>query len=224
MKPVFAIIVTYRRFEQFKQTFESLLPTLPEGSKLVIAHNPGVNNELEADQYKLFYQQITTAPSAVSVYVHYLRRNNGWGAAMNETLFFYPDWKEYEYLLESNNDVTYDPVWCEQSQLRMEKHSSIGILGLWAHPHHGVRAQLSDIRIKDNMPATAWFFRTKDLETFLPFKEKGACKTRGGNGEDSDMVVKVQAMGKWVCAPIPDLAHHMDGYDENLGKQNKAYL
>jgi len=122
--------------------------------------------------------------------------------------------------------VTYEPDWFEKAKAIMEAHAEIGILGLWKHPYHGVRMTLPDgVIIKDDMPATAWFFRAKDLQSFLPFPEHGACRTRGGNGEDTAFRDKVQnKLGRWIAAPAVDLAHHMDGYDiPDLGKVNPAY-
>ncbi len=217
MKPLFVMLVTYKRFEHFKQTLESLLPTLPQGSTVGIVDNGD-------DGLVYDYLQHFTAPSAVTLKCLFTGKNEGWGAAMNEGLRMYPEWKEYEYFLESNNDVTYEPEWFLCAKDIMESYPNIGILGLWEHINHGTRETRLGIKIKDNMPACAWLFRSKDLEQFLPFPEKGPCKTRGGNGEDGDMVEKVHAKGRWVCASRPDLAHHMDGYDAaDLGKENAAY-
>jgi hypothetical protein len=98
---------------------------------------------------------------------------------------------------------------------------------LWQHPYHHARETLGDgVVIKDDMPATAWFFRSKDLQEFLPFPEHGPTKTRGGNGEDTAFRDKVQnKLGRWIAWPGVDLAHHLDGYDiPDLGKENTAYL
>lgn len=218
MKPLFAVIVTYRRFDHFRRTIESLAPTLPAGSKLIVLNN---GYDAETTQYMRGF----TAPSAVDFEYVPLEENKGWAAAMNKAFLYFPEWEGYEYVLESNNDVEYESEWFEKARSVMEGHPEIGILGLWKHPHHGTQRKLDDgLLIKDNMPATAWLFRSRDLEEFLPFKERGACKTRGGNGEDTDMVLKVQGSDKWVCGMDVDLAHHLDGYDtQDLGKPNAAY-
>lgn len=227
MKPLFVILVTYRRFEHFKQTVESLLPTLPAGSRLFVVFNDP-NDTQSIDWFDRVKKDNFTAHGAVDMDYLEMNQNRGWANAMNvglESASRTPNlWKEYEYVLESNNDVTYEPDWFERAKTLMQKYPRIGILGLWSHTHHSVAQEFPDLLVKDNMPACAWLFRSPALATFLPFKEKGPCKTRGGNGEDGDMVLKVQSAGMWVCGPKPDLAHHMDGYDlPDLGKVNPAY-
>lgn len=219
MKPVFAIMVTYRRFEHFKKTVESLLPTLPEGSKLVI-----VDNYTEGEEVYEFMRSLGEY-KRVKVEGILLDKNVGWGAAMNEGLRCHPEWREYGFVLESNNDVWYSKDWFVESQILMNKYQKIGILGLWKHPYHGVQLTFTDLLVKDDMPAVAWFMRSKDLSKFLPFPEKGKTKIAGGNGEDCDFTSRVKGMGYWVAAPKNDLAEHMDGPNlTNLGKDNPAYL
>lgn len=214
MKPLFVILVSYKRLNNLKRTIASLMPTTPRGSKLVVIDNCSDG------------ETIDYLSSLIGVKVLLLDRNEGWGAAVNEGLHVNPDWTEYEYVLETNNDVDYHPGWFEKAKGYMEAHPEIGILGLWKHPHHGPRQKLEDgLIVKDDMPATSWLFRSKDLQAFLPFPEKGPTNRRGGNGEDTDFVKKVQAAGKWVCGMKEDLALHQDGYDlPDLGKVNPAYL
>lgn len=219
-------MVTYRRFEQFKTTIESLMPTLPRGSSFAIVYNTEGKTPDDERYYKYFVQIVKMGYQAgVDVNILDTGGNEGWGDSMNEGLHLYQQWKEFEYVLETNNDVTYEPNWCAQAQTLMETYAPIGILGLWSHPYHGLREQRPDIIIKDDMPATAWFMRSKDLETFLPFPEHGACKTNGGNGEDVGFRDKVQnKLHRWIAAPVKDLAHHIDGYNiPNLGKVNPEY-
>src|ERR1700683_4411879 len=127
MKPVFAILVTYRRFEYFKQTIESLIPTLPDGSHLLI-----IDNHSDQMQYETWWKEVfETHPynnfgNKITLQVFFMDKNEGWGAAMNEAFHVWPQWKEYEYILESNNDVTYEPDWCIKAQLMMEAHKEIG--------------------------------------------------------------------------------------------------
>lgn len=230
MKPLFVIMVTFRRFEQFKRTVESLVPTLPSGSKLCIVYNSEGRHESDS-QYSDYFGQLSTmerfASEDLKLAVLGTGTNDGWGDSMNEGLDLYSDWKEYDYMLESNNDVDYNVLdWFEKAQGYMIMYPEIGILGLWKHPYHGVRQTLpTGLVIKDDMPATAWLMRSKDLVEFLPFPEHGPCKTRGGNGEDVAFRDKVQnKFGRWVCGTVDDLAWHMDGYDtENLGKPNEEY-
>lgn len=213
-------MVTYKRFDHFKQTVESLTPTLPEGSKMVI-----VDNNFENNYDVLDYAAIMPPHPNVRMEFMLNEKNSGWAGALNEIFNGVPFWREYEYVLETNNDVTFEPDWFEKAKAMMEAHPEIGILGLWKHPHHGIRQVLPDgLLIKDNMPATAWLFRSEFLSSILPFEVKGPCNTRGGNGEDTSVVLKTQEAGKWVCGLREDLAHHMDGYDSSdLGKPNSAY-
>ena len=222
MKPLFVILVTYRRLAEFRRTVESLLPTLPEGSVLLIVDN----NSPDEGYYEYLQHVAITAPGAVRVEVFIRPTNDGWGAAMNEGLTVYKEWRDYEFVLESNNDVEYDANWFERALNMMTAHPQIGILGGFKHPYHGTRKVLSDgLVIKDDMPACAWFMRSRDLAEFLPFPEHGPCKTRGGNGEDVGFRDKVQnKLGRWVCGMEPDWAKHIDGYDiPDLGKPNPAY-
>lgn len=225
MKPLFVIMVTYRRFEEFRRTCESLFPTLPHGSKVAIVVNGDIDTEYQG--YLKVLPQLT-APGAVTINVLQTGTNNGWGSAMNEGLYLYRDWEDYEYVLESNNDVEYEPDWFQKAKAIMETWPEIGILGLWSHPYHGLRGVMNrnglSVNVKDDMPATAWLMRSKDLDTFLPFPAHGPCKTRGGNGEDVAFRDKVQKRGWWIAGPTEDLAHHIDGYGiPDLGKPNPAY-
>jgi hypothetical protein len=218
MKPLFVIMVTYRRFAHFKRTVDSLLPTLPPGSTLLIVDN--ASPELE---YREYFSDIT-APGAVKVVVLNRHANKGWGASVNYGLLSYPSWREHEYVLESNNDVEYLPGWWEKATAAMRANPQVGVLGLWKHVSHGTMSTIGDLVIKDQMPACAWLFRSKDLEMLLPFPEKGPTKIRGGNGEDTRMCDRIRDMGLWVCGLREDVALHMDGYDGRQGRENEAYL
>lgn len=224
MKPLFVIMVSHRRLEHLRRTIESLVPTLPEGSML------GIHDNASDPETRKYLNELTESwrNDKVKLRVVLHGENRGWGWAMNYSLTagYFAEWRGYEYVLESNNDIEYEPDWFGRATTFMGTFPEIGILGLWKHPHHGVREERAGgLLIKDNMPACAWLFRSKDLQEFLPFKEKGACKTRGGNGEDTDMVLTVQGKKRWVCGLKEDLARHMDGYDlPDLGKENPAYL
>lgn len=214
MKPVFVVFITYKRLDCLKRTVSSLLPSLPPGSKVIVYDN--YSNETETEDY-------LRSIAKDNVHVVLGNQNVGWAQAVNEVLDLHDEWKEFEYVLESNNDVLYNANWYREAKEAMLMHPKIGILGLWKHPHHGVRSYENNFIVKDNMPAVAWLFRSKDLETFLPFPERGATKTRGGNGEDTDMVTKVQAMDRWVGGMPEDLAVHMDGVDPKAGQDNENY-
>ena len=218
MKPILAIVVTYKRLDCLKRTMESLLPSLPPGSHTIV-----VNNDKEQDTWDYLDNLAREQwPQMALLY----RSNDGWGAAMNDAFRSWPQWGNFEYVLESNNDVEYVPGWVALAQQMMDSHPEIGILGGFKHPYHGTRETLPDgLVIKDDMPACAWFMRSKDLKEFLPFPEHGACKTRGGNGEDVAFRDKVQnKLGRWICGTTQDWAIHIDGYDiPDLGKLNPAY-
>lgn len=219
MKPVLAIVVTYKRLDALRATMQSLLRTLPPGSHTIV-----VNNDKEQDTWD--YLQNLAREQWPQMALLMRGKNEGWGAAMNDAFRSWPEWQNFEYVLESNNDVVYDRNWSERAQAMMEAHPEIGILGGFKHPYHGERQTLPDgLIIKDDMPACAWLMRSKDLVQYLPFPEHGPCKTRGGNGEDVAFRDKVQnKFGKWICGMKPDWAHHIDGYDiPDLGKPNPAY-
>lgn len=226
MKPVFVIMVTYRRFDHFKRTLESLVPSLPEGSCIRIVDNHSDQMEYEKWWWEAHERQwLDKFGKKIAVQILLLEKNIGWGAALNDGLRPLARWKDFEYVLESNNDVTYEPDWCAKAQALMEAEPNIGVLGLNKHPHHGEQRRIGELVIKDDMPATAWFFRSKDLRVFLPFPEHGPTKTRGGNGEDSEFTEKIKGMGMWICGTVNDLAHHADDQGvHELGKENAAYL
>jgi glycosyltransferase involved in cell wall biosynthesis len=224
MKPLFVLLITYRRVDKLKETIESLKTTLPDGSQITIIDNHSddgtwnyLSQDFFTDPYFAAHQIVTAAFS--------LEKNIGFGGAVNEGLRIYPEWREYEYVLESNNDVWYKPDWFEKATGFMQKYPKLGLLGLWKHPYHGVQRDDGDVLIKDDMPAVAWLLRSKDLVTFLPFPEHGPTQKRGGNSEDSTFVQKIQGAGFEVGGPTEDLAEHMDGYDtDRLGKDNEEYL
>lgn len=222
MKSIFVILVTYRRFDHFKQTVESLLPTLPPKSKVAIIYNRE-GRSADDFQYEGYFRKLTAEHDYIEVLD--TGSNDGWGSSVNEGLHLYSGWREYEYVLESNNDVTYEADWCSRAQTLMEKYPKLGVLGLWSHKNHGIKFEHEGLVVKDDMPAVAWLMRSKDLDKFLPFPEYGSTNKRGGNSEDSHFTAKVQEQGFWVGGSVPDLAHHMDGYDTpDLGKVNSAYL
>jgi GT2 family glycosyltransferase len=217
MKPLFVIMVTYKRFEMFKQTVESLLPTLPKDSRLLV-----IDNDPEpTTNFNDIYRYCMDDNDSVQFEYLPLEENRGWGAAMNEALNYFPGWKDYEYVLESNNDVIYEPGWFEKSTAMMHTHPDVGILALWKHTAHGEISRDESLIFKDQMPATAWLFRSRDLAKFLPFPENGPTKMRGGIGEDVAFVNSVVSMGYRIAAPVDDLAHHQDGYE--TGGINPAY-
>lgn len=222
-RPVMAVLVTYRRLGYLKRTVRSLTETLPRGSRLVI-----VDNASEGEEYAEYLAHLERAfplsgEKGVRVQALRMENNEGWGRAVNAGLASF-GWSFFEYVLLSNNDVEYKDLWAEKSQGLFKKYPKMGLLGLWKHPHHGVQQALEDVLIKDDMPAVAWVFRSKDLRSLLPFPEHGVTKNSGGNGEDTAVTVRVKNSGRWVCGPRDDLAEHLDGYNlPNLGKPNPEY-
>lgn len=215
MKPLFVILINYRRPDHLFKTVSSLLPSLPPGSKVVIYDNNSPEQEIHDYLYSIASDQVK---------VILADKNEGWGIAMNEGLRVHPEWKDYEYVLESNNDVLYGANWFAEAKAIMERHADIGLLGLWKHIHHGTLETRADVLIRDNSPAVSWLFRSKDLEKFLPFPEHGPTKITGGNGEDVGFTHKVIDAGFKIGAPKEDLSVHLDGYNEGkLGTENALY-
>lgn len=211
-------MVSYQRLEYTKRTLQSILDTTPDvpQCEVVIVDNHSTEEGVVEYLSKMFANN-------KKLTVVFNPENNGWGSAIN-LVFRTLDWKSFDYILFSNNDVIYKPNWFEEAEKLMTKYPQIGILGLWKHPYHGIKQFLEDLVIKDDMPAVSWLIPRMVVEAAGNFPEHGACKTRGGNGEDSAYAHRVQNLGLWVCGPKEDLSEHIDGYDiPNLGKENEAY-
>lgn len=191
------LMVTFNRREYTRRTLKSLQENgvNPSRDGVIVDNSSteiGMKKMLETWVHKVIHNPT----------------NVGWGAAVNIGL----PWCDGEYILFSNNDVEYQPHWYIRSMELFAKYPKIGILGLWKHTAHSVVQDLGDFLIKDDMPAVAWLMPRHVVEEIGAFPEKGPCLTKGGNGEDSHYVHRVQAAGYWVGGPKEDFAIHIDGY------------
>jgi glycosyltransferase involved in cell wall biosynthesis len=199
MNPMTIIIITYNRPEYTRQTLDSLTETSPPDTKYIIWDN---NSDNLTKAMLSEWQQKN--PSNII----FSKENIGWGKAINESLKLVNS----EYVLLSNNDVVYKKGWYEECIRLYEKYPKIGILGVWKHIAHGVKQDLGDILIKDDMPGCGWFMKKSILDEIGPIWEHGPCSTKGGNGEDSNYAGRVKEKGYWVCGPKDDVATHLTGY------------
>ncbi len=199
MPPLTVLLTTHNRLEYTKRTMKSLLFTIPADTEYVLVDNCSTENGFE---------EYLNGMEELGIKIIRMEENKGWGAAVNEGLRYC----NTEYILVTNNDVEYKQGWFEQSIGLYGKYPQIGILGVWKHTAHGVREDLGDIQIKDDMPAVGWLVKRSVLDQVGDFPEHGPCSTKGGNGEDSAYVNRVHKEGLWVVGPKEDIAVHIDGY------------
>lgn len=193
------VVVTYNRVEFTKRTLDSLLKTVPE-ARIYIYDNASTEEGMK--------ELLDSYLSKGNVNIHDSDQNFGWGKAVNEVfdnITVYDD----DFVLLSNNDVEYSDDWYEKALALYEKYPNIGILGLWKHPNHGVKEDLGDLIVKDQMPATCWLLKPKVILDLGSIAEHGPCATKGGNGEDVDYCIKAEQKGYLVAGPKEDLAIHI---------------
>ena len=200
MKPLTILIVTHNRLEYTKRTVESLKRTVPY-ARMFIYDNNSTEEGMSA--------YLISEECPADVFLNH--QNEGWGYAVNYLTKFVPN-SGNEIVLISNNDVEYHDGWYERCLALYEKYPNIGILGVWKHIAHGVKEDLGDLIIKDQMPAVGWLFKKQILEDIGPIVEHGPCATKGGNGEDVDYCIRAEQKGYWVCGPKEDVATHLDGF------------
>jgi len=197
------ILVTFNRVDYTKRTVASLISSGAYAGcqRFIIVDNhsleEGMTEFLDnmAKYEKMF---IVRRPT-----------NDGWGMAVNDALGM----SRAEYIFLSNNDVEYSPGFMERLFEIFKAHTEIGILGVWRHTSHNFMANVwADFREMDNVPAIGWLLPKKAMEVVGMLPEKGACLTRGGNGEDTEYVLRMKAAGYLVGVPAQDLAVHIDGY------------
>lgn len=208
MTPLSIIVVTHNRLHYTQRTIESLNQTVPNSRIVVID-----NNSTEAGMKEYLVSLSTNFKSKdygliPPAFVIFNKENLGWAAAVNIALKHCIT----EYILVSNNDCIYSPGWYEKCLALYNKYEKIGILGVWKHRSHGVRQDLGDLVIKDDMPAVGWLLKRSLINIVGAFTEKGPCFTKGGNGEDTTYVLRTQEKGFVVAAPKEDVAQHIDGY------------
>lgn len=196
------IIVTWNRVEYTLKTLKSLLLTVPKAKFIFIDNN-------STDGTKEMFKDSTDTKHTIIL----RDKNEGWGVAVNEALAYinYHNLKS-DYILLSNNDVEYYEGWYEKAMALYNKYSNIGVLGLWKHTSHGVKQDLGDLIVKDQMPATCWLMKPDVLRDIGEVSEHGECLTKGGNGEDVDYCIRAENKGYLIAGPAIDLASHIDGY------------
>ena len=196
IEPLTVIVITHNRLEYTKRTIDSLKRTIPN-AKISIYDN--CSTEEGMNEY------LSTLTDCI---VTINDKNEGWGKAVNDALRITPYDK---YVLISNNDVGYYDGWYEKCLMAYEKYPNIGLLGVWKHSAHGIKENLGDLIIKDQMPAVGWLFTKEHLNKIGDFPEHGPCNTKGGNGEDVEYCIKTEQVGLLVCGLPEDIANHYDG-------------
>lgn len=196
------IVVTHNRLDYTRRTIESLLRTTPIGTKFLIFDNHSDETGMRE------YLSSFAIDNPHDAYIVLGDRNLGWGAAVNIML------KEVktDLVLISNNDVVYEDDWYEKLLDLYEKYPQVGIMAVWKHTAHGVKQDLGDLIVKDQMPAVGWLMKMNFINTLAGFPEHGPCSTKGGNGEDVAMCIRTEEFGFLVAAPKEDVAYHIDGY------------
>lgn len=203
MDNITLIIIAYNRLEYTKQTIQSLSETA-KSARLIVYDNASEETGLRdyLAQMAHDFKRVTYVKSDSNV---------GWGKAVNRCLFEIED-LDTEYVLLSNNDCIYHPGWYENAMAAYAKYPEIGIYGVWKHTAHGIRERKDDILILDDVPAVGWILKRSNIDKIGKVAEKGPCKTKGGNGEDSNYVMRAHELGLWACTPTTDIGLHIDGY------------
>ena len=194
------IVITCNRLDYTKRTIESLVKTVPNANFIIY------DNHSDEDGFEDYLRGLQFAPMKAHIILS--DKNRGWGSAVNDAL----RWPKTEFILVSNNDVIYNDGWFEKCVALYDKYSKIGVLGVWKHRAHGVKQDLGDLIVKDQMPAVGWLLKSSNIEKIGAFPEHGPCLTKGGNGEDVGFCIKTEQAGLWVCGPLEDVAIHIDGY------------
>ena len=200
------ILTVFNRLEYTKSTFASLLNSgvLRDCQRFIIVDNHSTEEGMQ--------DWLKDIASYQKVFVIHRPQNDGWGMAVNDGLGL----SRAEFVLISNNDVDYNNAGFHHSMMSiLIGNDKIGILGAWRHTAHGV-AQGSDTNGSfiemDNVPAVAWMLPKRAMERVGMIPEHGPCQTKGGNGEDTDYVMRMKQMGLLTGVTKVDLARHLDGY------------
>lgn len=208
--PNFDIIITnWNRLEYLKKTVASLIQSgaWADAERVIIVDNGSTEGGVHA-----FLEDLRRVHG---VFLVLLPHNRGWGKAVNEAIGL----SRSEFLLLSNNDVDYNTIDFHKTMLQImqvkEGDRAIGILGVWRHTgHHIVEGGVHDEKFDemDNVPAVGWMLNKRAMQKVGMLPEKGAHPERGGNGEDSDYVMRMKEAGYLVGVPKNDIAVHIDGY------------
>jgi GT2 family glycosyltransferase len=199
------ILIVFNRLEYTQRTIASLVASgaYRDCERFIIVNNHSTDEGiddflLDMSKYKKTY--VMTRPN-----------NDGWGTAVNDAL----NLSRAKYVLLSNNDVEYLPGFHTRMFETFEHYPNVGILGVWRHTSHGqTRGGIDDawFRDMDNVPAVGWMIPKVAMEKVGMLAEHGPCPTKGGNGEDTDYVMRMKNAGYLVGVPAQDLATHLDGY------------
>jgi hypothetical protein len=185
------------------------MATVPH-ARICVFHN-GDNGEVLSYLKTNFPDNIESPQES---HIIHSNTNVGWGKAINLAMdILKPD---TEYILLSNDDVEYGSGWFEKCLALYDKYPKIGILGVWKHKAHGVKQDLGDMLVKDDMPAVGWLLKKSTMDIIGPLGEHGPCLTKGGNGEDTNYAMRAIEKGYWVCGPKDDVAQHIDVININL--------
>lgn len=195
------ILITHNRMEYLPKTLGSLEKNLGMDHRLIIWDN---NSNQDQKAYLTGYA--LNNPEFVQLIL--CDNNLGWGAAVNEAMMY----SHSDYVLLINDDVEFDPGFIGKCFKAYRDNPAIGILGLWHHIAHSEIGKGEGIILKNDMPAVAWLLYRNHINEIGRFKENGPCKTKGGNGEDTDYCTRAIEKGFIVCGLETDVAHHMTGY------------
>lgn len=216
--PRFDIIITvWNRKGYTARTLASLINSgaIEQCDRFIIVDNCST----EEGMYEAMDAIYKDTPG-VSGKVFLLRRakNDGWATSVNDAI----NLSRAEYVLLLNNDEEFEMDFMQKAfavignvEAWTQGTKKIGILGLWRHTSHGDKAggvKTNMFVETDDSPAVAWLMSKEAMIQVGMLTEKGPCMERGGNGEDSDYTRRMKEAGFLVGSPIPDLAHHIDGY------------
>jgi GT2 family glycosyltransferase len=204
------ILTTWNRLDYTKRTIASLISSgaINDCERFIIVDNRSTEPGMDDFLHDMYANMLD-----ISGKVWLLRRgkNDGWGTAVNDALGL----SRADYILLVNNDVEFTEKFHESMFETISFNPKIGVLGAWRHTGHNFvngSEKNAVFREMDNVPAVCWLMPKAAMQTvgFLP--EKGVCLTRGGNGEDTEYVLRMQAAGYLTGVMPEDVATHIDGY------------
>lgn len=196
------ILTTFNRVDYTKRTVASLFAAgaLNTCERFIIVDNHSLEEGM-----KEFLDDMAQYQK-----VFILRRptNNGWGTAVNDALGL----SRAQHVLISNNDVEYKPGFMDTLFAAMH-NARVGLVGVWRHTSHSFTGNdFGEFREMTDIPAVGWFLSKSAMEKVGMLPEKGACLTKGGNGEDTEYVQRMKAQGFLTGVTPEDVAVHIDGY------------
>lgn len=202
--PTFDIImVTWNRADYTKRTVASLITS---GAYDACQRFIVIDNKSQEQDMAGFLEALTLYKKT---FIIQRPTNDGWATAVNDAL----GCSRAEYVLLINNDVEFNVGFIDEMFKTYKNQAGIGILGAWRHISHSFVGIINDwFKQMDNVPAVCWLMPKSAMEKVGMLTEKGVCLTKGGNGEDTDYVLRMQAAGLLTGVTKYDVAHHIDGY------------